>query len=107
MSNNEGTTVAPSSATTPAILCPSWCTDTLEEHVTQIEAYEGFVIHHSPNREEDNWFVYHGRSSFPDGRLDPDDPPQVTAAYHGDFLSPDAAERFARAILAAVEEART
>jgi hypothetical protein len=97
------TTIAVSTET-PTIVCPPWCTVPYADHVADLPNWEGYVIHYSAERGG----VRHSRAAFVDNTIDPTDPPLVFVdgnAAHG--LELDGAEALARAILAAVEEARS
>lgn len=91
--------------TPPVIACPDWCRLSQSEHHEQLHDQEGFVIHYSETRAGQGWDVEHTRAAFPDGTLDPTDPPQVM--IHGTDATLEGAEAMALAILAAVEEARS
>jgi hypothetical protein len=96
------TTIAVSTET-PTIVSPPWCTVPYAEHVGDLPTLEGYVIHHSATRGG----VRHSRGAFVDNAIDPTDPPLVyVEAGAADGMELDAAEALARAILAAVEEAR-
>jgi hypothetical protein len=109
--NTEGTTRALDCATPyivavidrPAIVCPPWCAVTYENHVADLPNLEGYVIHWSEN----NGKVRHSRAAFVDNTVDPTEPPLIFVDYHAsDGISLEDAEALARAILAAVAEAR-
>lgn len=86
----------------PEIVCPSWCTVPFEEHFADLGNWEGFVIHWS---ERDH--VRLSAETYPDGTPDLTNPPQIHLDHGDDQLGIDDAELLARAILAAVAEARS
>jgi hypothetical protein len=97
------TTIAVSTET-PTIVCPPWCTIPYAEHVGDLPAWEGYVIHYSATRDG----VRHSRAAFVDNEIDPTEPPLVyVVANAADGMELEAAESLARAILAAVAEARS
>ncbi len=94
---------------TPTIVCPDWCTIPTDEHLADLRAWEGSVIHHSAAVKVSHHFhVSCSRLAYPDGtpQPDPHDPADVVIV-DDDALDLDVAERFARAILAAVSEVRS
>lgn len=103
------TTIALPPGVTPTIVCPDWCTIPTEEHLADLRAWEGSVIHHSATvKVSDRFHVSCSRLAYPDGTPQPDPHgPADVVIVDDDALSLDAAERFARAILAAVAAARS
>ncbi|MFA6298788.1 MAG: hypothetical protein WC642_06460 [Nocardioides sp.] len=97
------TTIALPPGVTPVIACPSWCAIPLEEHIRDLPNWEGMVLHWSAADSEG---VRHSACAYPDGTLDPTDPPLVYLPASSDACGLDDAERLALAILSAVEEAR-
>ena len=75
-----------------------------EEHLTELPLWDGLVIHHSADRGG----VDHTRCAYVDNTPDPEDAPKVFVHHRAtDGLELDDAEALSRAILAAVEEARS
>jgi hypothetical protein len=91
-----------------SVVCPPWCTVTQQSHLDDLENWEGQCIHWNRARDTDAWYVDHVLSTFVDGTPS-DEAPGLNAVVknHVEFLTLDQAEEFARAILAAVEEARS
>ncbi|TYL55744.1 hypothetical protein FXB39_00605 [Nocardioides sp. BGMRC 2183] len=87
--------------TRPTITCPSWCTVPYEDHLADLPAWEGFVIHRSDYERR----VGHSCMAYIDGTLDPTNPPLVHLVVPHE-LSLDDAEALAGELLAAVREAR-
>jgi hypothetical protein len=90
-----------------SVVCPSWCTLTQQEHLEQLDNLEGRCIHYSFEVTARHWSVDHSSDTYVDGTPDPKDPPIVHLHSSSEGLSVDQAEAFARAILAAVEVARS
>lgn len=85
----------------PTIVCPPWCVDGYEQHLEELGAWDGFVIHHSAGGR-----VWHSRGAYPDNTVSPDDPPTIWVDDSLNGMSVDDAEKLAHEILAAVEESR-
>jgi hypothetical protein len=93
---------------TPTIVCPDWCTIPTDEHLADLPNWEGSVIHHSATVKVDRFHVSCSRLAYPDGTPQPDPHgPADVVIIDDDALDLDVAEAFARAILAAVSEARS
>lgn len=88
--------------TAPPVVCPDWCTVDTEDHLADLRDWEGYVIHWSG----DSTGVRHSEYAFVDGAPEPSEPPLVFVDAPVTSLGLDAAEKLARAILAAVQEAR-
>ena len=97
------TTTIAVSTQTPTIVCPAWCTVSYAEHLRDLPNLEGFVIHHSGDRNG----VHHSRAAYIDNTPDPSDPPLVFVSRNtAEGMTLDAAEAHALNILAVVQEAR-
>ncbi|MGC4111712.1 MAG: hypothetical protein QM747_15110 [Nocardioides sp.] len=96
-----------------SVTCPSWCQVTQQEHLDDLDGWEGRCIHWNRSRAstdldwrgDPRWFVDHVASSWVDGSPDEEAPSEF--AHCPESMPLDDAEAFARAILAAVEEARS
>ena len=93
---------------TPTVVCPDWCTTPHAEHVDELPNWEGSVIHANTERVVAGCRVALSRLAYPDGTPDAHQPGALAdlIMVEGQEMSVDDAQAFARAILAAVSEAR-
>ncbi|WP_028657258.1 hypothetical protein [Nocardioides sp. J54] len=84
----------------PEIVCPSWCTDTYEEHVAELGEWEGLVIHHHANES-----VWHSLVTYPDGTPDSTEGPliQVVHPRAMDGMTVEQARELLEALSVAIE----
>jgi hypothetical protein len=94
---------------TPTIVCPDWCTIPTEEHLVELPNWEGSVIHTNAERLVAGCRVTLSRLAYADGTPEPDSISGRAdmVLIDGHDMNVEDAEAFARAILAAVSEARS
>lgn len=89
-------------STLPQIVCPAWCVVPAEDHIADLQAWEGYVIHWSG----DSTGVRHSEFAHADGPQNPSEPPLIFVDDDVTGITLDQAQTLAEAILAAVKEAR-
>ena len=102
------TVIALPPGVTPTVVCPEWCTIPHTEHVDELPNWEGSVIHTNTERVVAGCRVALSRLAYPDGTPETDQPGGQAdlIMVEGQEMSVEDAEAFARAIFAAVSEAR-
>ena len=90
---------------TPTIVCPPWCSIPAEDHVSELESWEGMVVHLSADRELcPGWTAHLTSSATPSGNVDAADPPTIHLRGEGNQMSTAAALMASTALAALVTE---
>lgn len=93
----------------PPILCPAWCTVTRKQHIDDLEALEGRVIHWGAERGgEQGCSIQLATTTYVDGTPDPTDETHLFIVDAGfqDGATLEQAESYARLLLEIVQEYR-
>jgi hypothetical protein len=85
------------------ITCPSWCTISPSEHLTQLR-WEGRTVHWSERRHGDGWQIRTG--VVVDASGDRTDATPEVHVNTSESLTPAAAEALALTLLGALEQTR-
>ena len=88
-----------------SVVCPSWCTVSQAEHLNDLPAWEGRVIHWSADASGDDWSVRHSDYTYSDGTPDPAEASEVHVEAPSEGMPPLAALRLADAVRKAAVQA--
>lgn len=95
----------------PKIVCPEWCTVSKADHLSELQQWEGLVLHGSATtrlemRHGEAIELNHCRPAYVDGTPDPSEPDLLHVQVNGDVgLTLDGAAELALAILRMATEA--
>lgn len=111
--STASTTSAPPPPTTyvvattkkPLVACPEWCDETQEWHLSELENWEGRVIHRSAVRQLGPGFTATIASTTTVDGVITDEPACIHIHEHSNEMSPADALAAGRALAALAEEA--
>lgn len=90
-----------------AVKCPPWCTEPQSEHLADLPAWEGRVLHLSAEQTGEGWEVQHGSYTFADGAPADGQQPSVRVTVTAEPLSVADARALGLALLEACREAES
>jgi hypothetical protein len=89
------------------VTCPAWCTEPQSEHLADLPAWDGRVLHRSAEQAGDGWEVQHGSYTFVDGSPADGEHPSVRVTVTSETLHVDEARALGLAVLQACRQAES